>query len=129
MGGSGSWRRVRERGLSLPLDDYYANYAWDDRLVGTAQGFSSNYPPHRHGVPYKFHGEAIYYNKVLFEQAGITELPTTYDELKAAAGKLKDASIAAFSFGGTVNWHLMRLMDVILEAQCGAETHDALMRM
>ncbi len=116
-------------GLSQPLDDYYAQYKWDDRLVGTAAGFTANYPPHRHGVPYTFHGEAIYYNKALFEKAGIAAPPASYDELKADAQKLKDAGIAAFSFGGTVNWHLMRLMDVILEAKCGADKHDQLMDM
>jgi raffinose/stachyose/melibiose transport system substrate-binding protein len=114
-------------GLSKPLDEAYAAGKWDDRLVGTAAGFTANYPPHRHGVPYTFHGEALYYNKSLFEQAGITAPPTTYDELKADAQKLKDAGIPALTFGGTVNWHLMRLVDVILEAKCGAEKHDALM--
>jgi len=116
-------------GLSLPLDDYYAQYGWDDRLLGAAQGFTRNYPPNRHGVPYTFRGEAIYYNLALFEEAGITEIPDTYDELKAAAQTLADAGIPAFTFGGTVNWHVMRLMDVILEAKCGAETHDALKGM
>lgn len=116
-------------GLSKPLDDYYAQYGWADRLMGTANGFTTNYPPNRHGVPITFRGEAIYYNKALFAQAGITELPTSYDALKADAQKLKDAGIAAFSFGGTVNWHLMRLMDVILESKCGAEKHDALKAM
>lgn len=116
-------------GLSKPLDDYYAANKWDDRLVGTAAGFTANYPPNRHGVPYTFHGEALYYNKALFEQAGIAAPPATWDELKAAAAKLKEAGIPAITFGGTVNWHLMRLMDVILEAKCGAEKHDQLMDM
>lgn len=116
-------------GLSKPLDDYYAQYKWDEELVGTAVGFTTNYPPNRHGIPYTFRGEALYYNKALFEQAGITAAPATYDELKAAAAKLKEAGIAPMTFGGTVNWHLMRLMDVILETRCGAEKHDALKAM
>lgn len=116
-------------GLSKPLDDYFAKYGWDDKLVGTAAGFTKNYPPNRHGVPYTFRGEAIYYSKALFEQAGIAAVPASYDELKAAAAKLKEAGIPAMTFGGTVNWHLMRLMDVILETKCGAEKHDALKAM
>jgi raffinose/stachyose/melibiose transport system substrate-binding protein len=116
-------------GLSKPLDDYYKQYGWDDRLVGTAASFSKIYPPGLHGVPYTFHGEALYYNKALFEKAGISELPKSYDELKATAAKLKEAGIPAMTFGGTVNWHLMRLMDVILEAKCGADKHDQLMDM
>lgn len=116
-------------GLSKPLDDYFAQYKWDDQLVGTAAGFTKNYPPDRHGIPYTFRGEALYYNKALYEQAGVTSVPASYAELKAAAAKLKEAGIPAMTFGGTVNWHLMRLMDVILEASCGAEKHDALKAM
>lgn len=104
-------------GLSKPLDEEYAASKWDDRLVGTAAGFTRNYPPNRHGVPYVFHGEVIYYNTELFAQAGITAAPASYDELKAAAAKLKEAGIPAMTFGGTVNWHLMRLMDVLLETK------------
>jgi raffinose/stachyose/melibiose transport system substrate-binding protein len=49
--------------------------------------------------------------------------------LVAAADKLAAAKIPAFTFGGTVNWHVMRLMDEILEVECGPEKHDALMAM
>lgn len=116
-------------GLSKPLDDYYAEYGWDEELVPAAASFSKIYEGGRHGVPFTFKGEALYYNKALFEQAGITEEPTNYEELVAAAEKLKAAGIPAITFGGTVNWHLMRLMDVILEAKCGAEKHDQLSNM
>lgn len=116
-------------GLSLPLDKYYEEYKWDDELVPAAASFSKIYEGGRQGVPFTFKGEGLYYNKALFEQAGITEEPTNYDELVAAAEKLKVAGIPAITFGGTVNWHVMRLMDVILEAKCGAEKHDALSNM
>lgn len=80
-------------------------------------------------MPFTFKGESVYYNKALFERAGITSEPSTYDDLLAAAEALKEAGIPAFTFGGSVNWHLMRLMDVILEIRCGAETRDALFAM
>ena len=116
-------------GLSQPLDKYYTEYKWNDELVPAAASFADIYPGGKHGVPYTFKGEVLYYNKNLFEQAGITEEPKTYDELVAAAEKLKAAGIPAITFGGTVNWHLMRLMDVLLETKCGAEKHDALKAM
>ncbi|TCM52779.1 carbohydrate ABC transporter substrate-binding protein (CUT1 family) [Rhizobium sp. PP-F2F-G48] len=116
-------------GLSLPLDKYYAQYKWDDELVPAAASFSKIYEGGRQGVPFTFKGEALYYNKALFQQAGITEAPKDYDALVADAEKLKAAGIPAITFGGTVNWHLMRLMDVILESKCGIEKHDALMNM
>jgi raffinose/stachyose/melibiose transport system substrate-binding protein len=116
-------------GLALPMDKYYAQYHWDDELLPTALSFSKQYPGGRFGLPYTFHGEALYYNKALFEKAGIKEPPTTYADLAADADKLKAAGIPAITFGGTVNWHVMRLMDEILETECGAAQHDALMNM
>lgn len=116
-------------GLSLPLDKYYEEYKWADELVPAAASFADIYPGGKQGVPFTFKGEALYYNKALFEQAGVTAEPTNYEELLAAADKLKAAGIPAITFGGTVNWHVMRLMDVILEAKCGVEKHDALMAM
>lgn len=116
-------------GFSLPLDKYYTEYKWDDTLTASSLSFSKIYEGGRHGVPFTFKGEALYYNKALFKQAGIDKLPESYDELVATAEKLKAAGIPAITFGGTVNWHVMRLMDVILESKCGAEKHDALKNM
>ncbi len=116
-------------GLALPMDKYYSEYKWDDEFIGPALSFSKQYSGGRYGVPYTFRGEALYYNKALFEKAGITSPPQTYEELVADADKLAAAGIPAITFGGTVNWHLMRLMDEILEVQCGPEKHDALMSM
>lgn len=114
-------------GTSADLTKYYDQFKWDDRFLATTTGFSKDYGAARHGVPYTFHAEALYYNKALFQQAGIEGEPKTYDELLAAADKLKAAGIPAITFGGTVNWHVMRMMDALLETKCGAEKHDALM--
>jgi raffinose/stachyose/melibiose transport system substrate-binding protein len=113
-------------GLSKPMDAYYKKYDWDNRLTGASLGYSRIYPGGRQGVPYTFHGEAVYYNKALFTKAGIAAPPASYAELKGDAAKLKAAGIPAFTFGGSANWHLMRLMDAILETKCGADKHDAL---
>jgi len=116
-------------GLALPMDKYYTQYKWDDEFLPSALAFSTQYAGGRFGVPYTFHGEALYYNKALFAKAGIASEPKTYDELVADAAKLAAAGIPAFTFGGTVNWHVMRLMDVILETECGAQKHDELMTL
>ncbi|MFC7877827.1 ABC transporter substrate-binding protein [Isoptericola sp. NPDC057391] len=41
-----------------------------------------------------------FYNKTAFEEAGITEVPTTVEELTAALGKLKDAGWTPVQTGG-----------------------------
>lgn len=118
-----------QAGLSRDLTPYYEKYGWEDIASTPSLAFVESFGPGKNGAPYRFTGEAIYYNKKLYEQAGITQLPETYEELVDAARKLKEAGIPAFTFGGTVNWHVMRLMDVLLETTCGAEMHDALTGM
>lgn len=123
--GPGLGGELVKANASADLTDYYKQYKWEDRFTEAALGPVTQYGGF-HGVPWKLNGEAMYYNKALFEKAGITETPKTLDELNAAAEKLKNAGITPIQFGGTVNWHVMRLLDTFLEGYCGSETFDKL---
>src|SRR5262244_3089724 len=68
-------------GLSAPVDEYYKKYKWNDRLRPLADSYTNLYPPGKHGVPYQLNGEALYYNKKLFQKAGIEQLPQSYADL------------------------------------------------
>ena len=112
--------------MSTPLDTYYEKYGWTERFVPTAAAFVEDLGKGKHGVPYNFRGIGLYYNKQLFQNAGIADAAQSYDELKAAAQALAEDGVAAIAFGGNAGWHIMRLMDAIMETTCGAETHDAI---
>ncbi len=49
-------------------------------------------------------GQGIVYNKAIFEQAGITELPKNYDELLDACEKVKALGITPFYIPGKDAW-------------------------
>ena len=123
--GSGLGGELVDVGVSLDLTDYYEEYGWEERFTPAAMAGITQYGGY-HGVPLIQAVEALYYNKGLFEQAGIDEPPATYDELVDAAEKLKSAGITPIEFGGTVNWHVMRLLDSLIETTCGAELGDEL---
>jgi len=123
--GKGLGGEFVESGASLDLTKYYELYGWKDRFSEATLSSHTQFGGY-HGVPYTQRGEAIYYRKSLFEKAGITSEPTTYEELVTAAEKLKSADIIPIQFGGTVNWHVMRLLDSLLETKCGADTHNDL---
>jgi raffinose/stachyose/melibiose transport system substrate-binding protein len=57
-----------------------------------------------YGMPMSILPGGIYYSKDLFTQAGITEAPTTVDELDAAVDKLKAAGIAPIALGAKDAW-------------------------
>jgi multiple sugar transport system substrate-binding protein len=52
-----------------------------------------------YGLPIAASARAMYYNKDVFSKAGIGEAPKTWDELKAAADKIKASGGGVFPFG------------------------------
>lgn len=124
-GGYGLGGTLVEANMSEDLTSYYEQYGWADKLTPASLANATQYGQHD-GVPLIQATEAVFYNKELFAEAGITTVPTTYDELVTAAEQLKTAGITPMEFGGTVNWHVMRLLDSIIETKCGAETADLL---
>ncbi|MFD2613649.1 ABC transporter substrate-binding protein [Paenibacillus gansuensis] len=59
-----------------------------------------------YGMPMNLEGYGFVYNKDLFNQAGITELPKTLSDLEAAAKKLQAAGITPFANGYQEWWIL-----------------------
>ena len=57
-----------------------------------------------YSVPSSIQPGGIWYSKDLFAQAGITEVPTTFGELKEAVTKLRDAGIDPIALGGKDAW-------------------------
>ncbi len=123
--GPGLGGELVDAGMSRDLTDFYEEYGWEEIFSDAALDGITQYGGY-HGVPWTLQGEALYYNKTLFAEAGITSTPQTYDELVAAADALVAAGITPIQFGGTVNWHVMRLLDSLIETTCGAETADVL---
>lgn len=111
--------------VSLDLTKYYKQYNWESRFPPATVTNYTQYGGYQ-GVPWTQRGEVVYYNKKLFQQAGISSTPTTFDEMKADAEKLKAAGVTPITMGGKDNWHVMRLLDSLIEADCGAETGDKL---
>jgi ABC-type glycerol-3-phosphate transport system substrate-binding protein len=69
-----------------------------------------------------------WYNKALFEKAGISAPPTSYEELEEANDKLLSAGTTPLATGGKYGWHVMRLFEYLLETAAGPELHDKLLK-
>ncbi|WP_046175656.1 ABC transporter substrate-binding protein [Domibacillus indicus] len=53
-----------------------------------------------YGIPNNSNALAIYYNKDMFEEAGITDLPKTWDEFMETAKKLTKGDVKGFAMSG-----------------------------
>ncbi|MFW6288187.1 MAG: ABC transporter substrate-binding protein [Spirochaetota bacterium] len=97
ISGSGDYVLYREF-----LDDLSDMDVVDHMLPGVADG--SYYEGELMGLPVSIEGYGYIYNKDLFEQAGIAEVPNTYSALEEAVSKLQDAGITPFSSGYGTWW-------------------------
>jgi multiple sugar transport system substrate-binding protein len=77
------------QGVAEPLDDYasasFKSQFYDTLLKPSSVGGKL------YGVPFDASTRALYYNKDLLQQAGVAAPPATWDELRIAAGKVKQA--------------------------------------
>jgi multiple sugar transport system substrate-binding protein len=85
------------QGIAAPLDDYITD-DFRARFIDTFLS-PSVMDGQTYGLPIAASARAMYYNKALFEEAGIAEPPATWDELKAAAEKIKALGGDAYGFG------------------------------
>lgn len=67
------------------------------------------YKGHYYGLPLDTNTRVIFYNKPLFQRAGIAQAPTTSDEFKAAATKIHalGGNIFGYAEGGLDAWNIL----------------------
>lgn len=85
---------------------------------------SATYDGKVYGVPVTVQPGGIWYSKDLFEQAGITEVPTTWSEFLDACQKLKDAGIAPIALGAKDAWPAGHWYYWLSLRSCSTEAYD-----
>lgn len=65
--------------------------------------------------------EVFYYNKDLFEQAGIEKAPETWDEFFDVCEKLQDIGVTPWVVGATNAWRLIHIQTGLLYKMCGVD--------
>jgi raffinose/stachyose/melibiose transport system substrate-binding protein len=116
--GGGIMAQQADAGL---LKDITADIAdWQDTINPGAMSIY-NYNGKQYGVPWDMGMIGFWYNKKLFEQAGITTPPATWDEYLADVQKLKDAGIEPLAIAGKDKWPSMHLWTYLVLRTGGGE--------
>ena len=113
-------------GLAADLADYWEQYDWDQRFPESARA-GMTFDGATYGIPIIQNTVVVWYSKSAFEEAGITEEPTSYEDLVAANEKLVASGQVPLGTGGQFGYHVMRLFEYLLEKNAGAELHDDLL--
>lgn len=99
--GGGKLADIVEAGQALDLTDLIADDV-KSAVGGTLNAFSIDGKVY--GMPTSVLPGGIYYNKTMFEEAGIEGTPTTIAELEDASEKLKAIDVAPIALGGKAAW-------------------------
>ena len=89
-----------EAGLTKDLSESSADVI--DTLGGSINGWQVE--GRTYALPFSVGVVGFWYNKELFEQAGVTATPTTWDEMFAAIDTIKAAGIEPVSVGAGDKW-------------------------
>lgn len=87
-------------GLTVDTASYVDDWGLSDMLTEGTVASWTNSDGQMSGLPYASFVWPIWYNMDLLGQAGITEIPTTFDELVDDAAALRAAGIQPFVVGG-----------------------------
>jgi raffinose/stachyose/melibiose transport system substrate-binding protein len=91
------------------LKDITADIAgWKDTINAGAMSIYA-YNGKQYGVPWDMGMIGFWYNKALFQQAGISGPPATWDDYLADVTKLKDAGVQPLAIAGKDKWPSMHL--------------------
>jgi raffinose/stachyose/melibiose transport system substrate-binding protein len=125
--GGGTFNSQVEAGLLKDITaDLDADSAWRDSFAPGALGVYS-YQGKNYGVPWDMGMVGFWYNKALFEQAGIDAPPTTWTEFLDDVKALKAADITPISIGEGDKWPGMHFWNYLATRTCGQEKFEAAM--
>ena len=117
--GPGRVRILSDVDLIKPLNDWYTQNGWKDKLRPFAYDLISG-NDNLYELPHTMDAVSVYYNKDLFEQNGIG-VPTTAEEFVNAMKKLHDKQITPIIVGGRTPITVGTLFSLILQSSAGKD--------
>lgn len=97
-----SIKSFADAGMIEPLESYISDEKESQFLPGLMD--NSYVDGKLYGVPYLRSTPIFYYNKTLFDQAGITGAPTNWEELASTSKQLERIGVKGFGFLNDI-WH------------------------
>ncbi len=115
-----------DRGLIADISDVFEEYGFNETY---APGFVAlaSVDGKQYFLPTSYYWWAVYYRPSLFEQAGITEVPETWDEFLAACDTLNAAGITPITIGTRYPWTAAAWFDYLNMRINGPQFHIDLM--
>jgi len=110
----------------MPLDDFWAEDSLDDVIPAGVKS-AAIYDGQIYNIPMNVHIVGFFYNPKVMEAAGITEMPTTWDDFKAMCDTLKASGVTPIALGSRNRWPAQYWFDYTVSRSAGPEYRQKLM--
>ena len=110
-----------------PIDDMWTGAGLDNIVAKAVADSATVYNGKRYLVPFNYHYAGLFYNKKVLADAGISKLPTTWDELLDTFAKLKSNGVTPIALGSKNRWPAQFWFDYLLLRTAGPEYRADLM--
>jgi raffinose/stachyose/melibiose transport system substrate-binding protein len=116
---------LADAGLILPLDDYAAEFGWNERIAAPAVE-ATTIDGSFYGMPLQTDLIGVYYNKTLLDQEGLT-VPETLDELVTFCGQAAEKGYIPVNFADAEGWPAFHQFSMTANQMVGPDGIRALL--
>lgn len=120
----GQAKYMIDSGYSAPLDEYYTKYGWDKTIPPAGLNLAT-FDGVKYFVPTMMSASIVWYHPDIFEKYGIA-VPKNWDELMAAAKKLKDNGITPFMLANQQRWPAQFMWSAYFVNKNGVQAYNDL---
>lgn len=118
---------VVDSGNLAPIDGMWTTDGLDGVVAKSIADGATLYDGKRYLVPFGYHYAGMFYNPQVMEKAGITEMPTSWDEFIAMCDTLKAAGVAPIALGSKNRWPAQFWFDYLVLRTAGPDYRARLM--
>ncbi|MDE0523538.1 MAG: extracellular solute-binding protein [Boseongicola sp.] len=110
-----------------PIDDMWDSAGLDSVVAKSVADSATMYNGNRYLVPFNYHYSGVFYNKAVFADAGIDELPTDWAGFVALCETLSANGVTPIALGSMNRWPAQFWFDYLLLRTAGPDYRARLM--
>ena len=118
---------VVDSGSLHPIDEMWSREGLDGVVARSVADSATMYNGKRYLVPFNYHYAGMFYNKKVLADAGVTDLPATWDAFMALCETLEGKGVTPIALGSKHRWPAQFWFDYLLLRTAGSDYRAGLM--
>ena len=118
---------VVDSGSLHPIDEMWSRDGLDGVVAKSVADSATLYNGKRYLVPFNYHYAGMFYNTTVLADAGVADMPATWDEFLALCEMLKGQGVTPIALGSKNRWPAQFWFDYLLLGTAGAHYRANLM--